>query len=180
MIERFPTVRRAMIVRFSQCGRQLRLQLQPQICYFLKKVKNRSFLRKRLLLSACFRRAKRLPKHFLIFRLLLNCLTLLKLSHSRHNSYLPRLNAGAVSLIFLKKPPSFTFFKKSMQPASKNERECGAAGEIRPRIGSEGAADHIERVIPAAFSIKRRSPAHCSQGRGSRAAMLISRVCRSS
>ena len=34
-----------------------------------------------------------------------------------------------------------------MQPASKNERECGAAGEIRPRIRQKGAADLIERLI---------------------------------
>ena len=27
----------------------------------------------------------------------------------------------------------------------KNERECGAAGEFRPRIRSEGAADRNER-----------------------------------
>ena len=31
---------------------------------------------------------------------------------------------------------------------SENERECGAAGEIRPRIGLEGAADRPERVDP--------------------------------
>ena len=29
----------------------------------------------------------------------------------------------------------------------KNERECGAAGEIRPRMELEGAADHIVREI---------------------------------
>ena len=40
---------------------------------FLKKVKDGSFLRKRLLLSACFSRTKRLQKRFLTFKFLLNC-----------------------------------------------------------------------------------------------------------
>ncbi|MBR0159622.1 MAG: hypothetical protein IJM24_11185 [Clostridia bacterium] len=90
---------------------------------FLKKVKDGSFLRKWLLLSACFSREKRLRKRFLTFKLLLNCGLPLELSRLRHNSCLLGLKAGAGSLIFLKNCPSFTFFKKSMQPARKNERE---------------------------------------------------------
>ncbi|MBR7063465.1 MAG: hypothetical protein IKI42_10590, partial [Clostridia bacterium] len=99
-------------------------------------------------------------KRFMTFKLLLNWRLPLKLSHSRHNSSLSGLNVGAGSLIFLKKTPSFTFFKKSMQPASKNERECGAAGKIRPRIRQKGAADGIERVITAANQAERSGRPH--------------------
>ena len=42
----------------------------------------------------------------------------------------------------------------------KNERECGAVGRIRPLIGSEGAADHIERVITAADRVRRSGRPH--------------------
>ncbi|MBQ3867514.1 MAG: hypothetical protein II789_03095, partial [Clostridia bacterium] len=40
----------------------------------------------------------------------------------------------------------------------KNERECGAAGKIRPRIGREGAADRLERVDPGRGSGEKERP----------------------
>ncbi|MBQ3868096.1 MAG: hypothetical protein II789_06070 [Clostridia bacterium] len=46
----------------------------------------------------------------------------------RQNSRRSVPKYGAGSKFFLKKPPSFTFFQKSMPPAQKNEQECGAAG----------------------------------------------------
>ena len=131
------------------------MQLRPLPCRFLKKGEKSLIFKKTAPSHTCFSRTKRLQKRFLTFTLLLNCQLPLKLSRLRHNSCYPRLKADVGSLIFLKNCPSFTFFKKSMQPASKIERECGAAGKIRPRIRQKGAADLIERVIPAADQVVR-------------------------
>ena len=42
--------------------------------------------------------------------------------------------------------------------AEKNERERGAAGEIRPRNGREGAADRIERADPGRGTGEKERP----------------------
>ncbi|MBR7063224.1 MAG: hypothetical protein IKI42_09350 [Clostridia bacterium] len=73
-----------------------------------------------------------------------------------------------VKMVILDKFRSFLVILIPEEPA-KNERECGAAGKIRPRIRSEGAADLIERVITAADQAKRSGRPHraCNHGRGS-------------
>ena len=58
----------------------------------------------------------------------------------------------------------------SLLHRAENERECGAAGEFRPLIGSEGAADLPEREIRprmepegAADRLEREFPAAPTQ-----------------
>ncbi|MBQ2307446.1 MAG: hypothetical protein II184_08025, partial [Clostridia bacterium] len=52
----------------------------------------------------------------------------------------------------------FGVFIPFLRPAIKNERECGAAGEIRPRMELEGAADLRERVDPGRGSGEKERP----------------------
>ena len=72
----------------------------------------------------------------------------------RQNSRRSVPKYGAGSQFFLKKPPGFTFFQKSMPPAQKNEQECGAAGAFTAADRAEGAADRFEREITAADRAK--------------------------